>query len=163
MPNPVSVADRLKKGASLLGEFWRAGERCQEEFGVLRLQDGKVADCFCDKKTKFCKAKYQWLGLVVELGREIVEGEGGLLLTMTGSEFDVSGFTMKMEFPGLGTYGIGPKGVMGREDMIKLCLAPETLASVLGLMKAFPGLKVDTVFEKDSEVPIAPEEAFWSN
>lgn len=160
MSGPVPISDRLKRGASMLGDLWRKGVRCSEEWNVLCVESGqgKAVDCFCEPKTEFCRVKKQWLDLVVDNGRELCQGAFGLFETMGGSEWDASGLTAKIDFPEVGAHSIGPKGIMGREDMILLCEAPETLSSIVKMMKNFPGLKVEEVGEKQVVVEPAATE-----
>lgn len=157
--NVPTIAERLKKGAGILGKLWREGVRCQEEMSVMCPEDNpfEPMDCFCEPKNKFCTAKKQWLSLVIvderpemagSLGyREIVQGPFGLIETMSGSEWDATGMTVKFEFPGAGVHGIGPHGIMGREDIVKLLDAPETLNSIIMMAKNFKGMKVQEVVQ----------------
>jgi hypothetical protein len=158
------VADRLKRGAAMLGELWRKGIRCSEEWSVLcpDADPTLIAECFCETKTTFCHAKIQWLKLAMDSGREIVDGEFGLILAMNGSEWDASGLTVKFDIPGVGIHGIGPAGVMGRQDILKLCEAPDTLGSILNMMKSFPGMKVEEIISNENKPTVkVSEEDFW--
>lgn len=172
MPGPATTHERLKKGAEILGKLWREGVHCGEEWGVLCPEDNpmEAVDCFCEPKNKFCTAKKQWLMLVTEDGRpesagplgfrEIRQGPFGLIETMTGTEWDATGLTVKIDFPGVGIHGIGPKGIMGRQDLVKLFEAPETLRSIVLMMSKFPGLKVVEVEEQDPVPATATVEEF---
>lgn len=166
MNNPT-VAERLHKGAGILGKLWREGIHCGEDWSVLCPEDNpfEATDCFCEPKTKFCTAKKQWLSLVMsdtrpgvegEYGyREIVQGPFGMIETMTGKEWDATGVTVKFDFPDIGIHGIGPAGIMPRADLVKLFEAPETLQSIIRMMKKFPGLKVQEVLPVEVEAPAA--------
>lgn len=159
-----NAADRLKRGALILGDLWKKNIRCAEEFGVLCSEADplRAVDCFCEPKTPFCKAKMQWLGIAADIGREIFSGEIGLIETMSGAEWDASGLTVKFEFQDVGVHGVGPKGVMGRDDLLKLAESQDTLASVFRLMKTFPGIKVQEVLGKPEETaPAASDSEFW--
>lgn len=163
MSGPTTTPERLKRGAAILGDLWRKGIRCAEEMNVLcpEADPNKAMDCFCDPKTPFCKAKKQWLDMAAESGRELVQGEYGLIESMGGSEWDATALTVKFEFPGVGVHGIGPKGIMGREDIVQLFESPETLSAIVGMMKKFTGLKVQEVIPakpKDVSVEIEREE-----
>jgi hypothetical protein len=165
MSDPVPVSERLKRGAAILGDLWRKGVHCNEEWGVLCPEEDpfKAVDCFCDPKTPFCKAKKQWLDMASREGRDLVQGPFGLMITMEGSEWDASGLSVKFDFPDVGAHLIGPKGIMGRQDMIKLTESPDALASIVRMMKAFPGMKVEEVSNPAEPVPVpaATEEDFW--
>jgi hypothetical protein len=173
VPGPaasVPVHERLKKGAEILGKLWREGIRCGEEWSVL-CPDGdpfQAADCFCEPKNKFCNAKKQWLSLVIDdvreevVGpcglREIQQGQFGLIETMAGTEWDATGMTVKFDFPGVGSHGIGPKGIMGRADLVKLFEAPDTLRSIILMMSKFPGIKVQEVLPAEAVGVIDPDD-----
>jgi len=173
-----TIPERLKKGAEILGKLWREGVHCGEEWSVLCPEDNplEAADCFCEPKTRFCNAKKQWLSLVIQdpredflgpLGiREIEQGPFGMLLTMIGSEWDATGVTVKFNFQNIGEHGIGPKGIMTRQDMVKLFKEPGTLSAIVKLMKKFPGMKVEGVLEPgetDIPVPASNNEENWQD
>jgi hypothetical protein len=159
MPTTASN-ERLKKGAFILGDLWRKNIRCSEEWSVLVLEEDitTAVDCFCEPKNAFCKAKKQWLTLAwTEELRLPVSGPFGVLETMKGSEWDATGLSVSFDFPGVGVHSIGPKGVMKREDIVKLFDAPDTLGSIVKLMKSFPGMKVEEVTDP-VETPAVAEE-----
>jgi hypothetical protein len=164
MSQAGSVSDRLKKGAAILGRLWKDNVRCPEAWSVILEGNdpGKPLDCFCEEKTKFCKGKKQWLDLVGKEKRPVYQGEYGLIETLTGKEFEASGLTVKIDFEGVGIQGIGPGGVMGLSDMVKLCAAPDTLGSILGLMKSFPGMKVEEILppKEKKEAKVTGQEAW---
>jgi hypothetical protein len=162
---------RLKKGAALLGELWRAGERCAQGWDI------RVADipenavnaeesmlgwaCACAKPNRFCKSKRHWFKLALCELREVVEGPFGMTSMMNAEEWDLTGLTRKMEFPGVGVVSIGANGVMLATDLEKLQEAPETLESIVKLLKAFPKARVMAVLPPPPPppplVPVASE------
>lgn len=50
--------ERLVKGAEILGNLWRSGNRCGAAWSVL---------CVCPTVKSFCLGKKKWLGLLREL------------------------------------------------------------------------------------------------
>lgn len=124
-------AERLRAGAKLLGELWDGGTRCGEGWVV------RPGGCGCTTKTKFCKAKAQWMALATEEGRAIPRGEFTVLEVMKGSEWDATGRTVAFDIPGEGVVKAGPKGRLPRAEMVKM--TPETLSSMLKLVNVFPG------------------------
>lgn len=66
MPTDATIIkERLKRGAKLLGEYWRGNERCEEGWGLTYSPDNDsgVMDCFCEPKKKFCEARVKWCRL----------------------------------------------------------------------------------------------------
>jgi len=131
------IQQRLANGARVLGKMWLDGERCPKGW--------KSTECECTPKSRFCKAKAQWIDLALQDGRMIEEGDYGLPLMMTASEWDNSGLTLKIEIPEVGVVGVGPKGSISMMELEKI--TPETMPSILKIFKFFPGAKVtDEVF-----------------
>jgi hypothetical protein len=132
-----TVEERLMKGARIIGELWRLKERCPKGFAA--------EECVCEKKTRFCKAKSQWLDLALIDAREPIEGEYDLALMMKGLEWDATGLTLKWDLEGVGLINVGTKGNLKMADLIALMENPESARSVLGLMKSFPGSQVQSI------------------
>jgi hypothetical protein len=123
---------RLLKGCRVLGEFWRSKERCAEGW--------KAVECSCETKTKFCKAKAQWVDLALKDGRMVEEGEFGLAVMMKASEWDATGLVMTVEIDGVGPIKIGAKGNINMTELGKV--TPETLPSILKIFKFFPDSQI---------------------
>jgi len=160
----TTAKERLLKGAKVLGDFWRAGARCTEEwssFGA-SLDPSYGLGCVCEAKSKFCKAKAQWVGLAKDDGRVSAEGPFDVALMMTAEEWDRTGLTLKVEIPDVGVVGVGgPKGVIPMKQMEKVSLAPATMASILKIFKVFPGSNVEE--SSFSGAPVKSEEQFPVN
>lgn len=155
----ATTKERLLKGARLLGEAWRAGERCSEKWRLFPVDadPAYAAGCACGEgRTRFCKAKVQWLGLAKQDSRDFVEDPYGLALAMTASEWDATGLLLKVEFPGVGVVAVGTKGAIPMTELAKV--SPETLASFLAIFKAFPGSKVEEAVYVG--VPVEPDDQF---
>lgn len=138
---PVEI--RLLNGAKILGQLWRAGGRCEEGWA-----------CGCVRKTsKLCLAKGQWFALAVVAGRTAPEQDGpyGLIEMMTVSEFDATGLTIAAELAGIGTYKIGPRGVVRMTDILELVKDPAGIASVFRVIDKFPGSRVVKIEEPKKE------------
>ncbi len=149
-----STKSRLLRGAKVLGDFWRGGERCAS---------GWNSDCpdELEKRSKFCKANMKWIELAIEEAREIGDGEEyGIILGMRASELEASGLTLEIEHPEHGRIKIGPKGTLSIAEISKLVTAPDAVGGVLKLLKVFPGAKVTETKEPEAKAPEqkAPEE-----
>ena len=162
-----AIEDRLKKGATALGQYWRAGDRCATGWGVnlSAFVDGEDSEkaverwaCSCEKKSRFCKAKALWFRLALMELREECEGEFGIALMMNATEWDLTGLTLKYPIgqpaPGGKVIGIGQKGLLTMASLLNLMKVPETLVSTVQLMQAFPGAKIDSV-EVPKPAPVA--------
>lgn len=125
-------AARLLKGCRVLGEFWRSGERCPEGW--------KAVECSCENKTKFCKAKAQWVDLALKDGRMVEEGDYGLVMMMKASEWDSTGLVMTVDISDVGPIKIGHKGNISMTELGKV--TPETLPSILKIFKFFPDSQI---------------------
>jgi hypothetical protein len=136
------VAERLKNGAVMLGKLWKSKDRCRNGWSAYL--------CSCAKKTAFCNTKLHWLILATGEGRELEDGEFGIALMMTASEWDMTGLVLRIEIPEAGEFRIAPKADTSMNHLGKLSENPESAKSVLMLMKSFPGAKME--FPED-EVP----------
>lgn len=162
------IEQRMRKGAAMLGELWRAGDRCARgwDLQVAAIPEEANAEeavaswaCQCPVRNRFCKAKIHWLKLALTELREPIDGAYGLSSMMNAAEWDLTGLTRKMEFPGVGVITIGSNGVMSAADLDKLREAPETLDSVVKLLKAFPKAKIAAVQQPAPPPPPPPEPA----
>lgn len=159
------TAERLRDGAKTIGNLWRAGERCRTAgWAVKGLADAESCEdqfdpdelCKCGAKaTRFCKAKVQWMLLAMAEPRDIVVGEYGFALTMSGSEWDLSGLLLGWDVPEVGVLKIGVKGALSMKELKGLMAEPLGARTTLRLIKAFPGAKVE--FEKEEEAPTGTE------
>lgn len=138
LPIPV----RLKRGAQVLGALWRSKQRCSTGWGI-HGNDAMLILCQCEKPTRFCTAKNQWVALAL-CERDPVYGECGLALMMTASEWDETGLLLKDQALSA-DIGIGKQGQMKMVDLAAIASDPESGKKMLGLLKAFPGSKVQAV------------------
>lgn len=130
--------ERLLKGAGVLGGWWRAeAERCS---------DGWSVACSDAREKKFCIAKRQWILLAIEEGREIYDEEYGLALSMTASEWDGTGLTMKFEADGI-VHRVGKAGTASMENLLGLMKISEVVPSMLKVMANFPGSRIEKIAE----------------
>lgn len=153
------TSERLLDGARQIGNFFRAGERCQTMGWMIKFAEGAESCevllepqelCKCGAKaTRFCKAKVKWLMLCLEESREIFAGEFGLAWTMMGKEWDATGLTLSWEVPEIGVVMVGPKSGITMKNLIELGADPLSGRTTLKLMKSFPGAKME--FEKVEE------------
>lgn len=84
-----------------------------------------------------------------------------LALLMTAAEWDATGVAMTMDFGAAGSVkvGTGPKAAISRARLERLSTeAPETLAAVLKITKAFPGATVVNIIEPEPAPPPILEE-----
>jgi len=143
--NDEPIKSRLLKGATLLGEIWRSGVRCADGWRVMAEDGGALAPdgfCRCPEKSRFCKARGLWIEIAVADGRDVEPGEFGLALMMTASEWDASGLTLYLkDFAKIKDFAVGPKGQISMEELGKVAQVPDSLPSVLALMRRFPGSK----------------------
>lgn len=91
--------------------------------------------------------------LALEAEREIEEGDFGLALMMTVSEWDATGLVMQVEIPGTGKFRIGKEAEGTMTELSNLSDNPESAKSVLLLLKSFPGAKME--FPKDPDEIVA--------
>lgn len=161
--DPV-VEERLRKGAVMLGKFWTAGQRCAMGWSVKETDFPEGEDvfkvierwaCQCPQKTDFCKAKSHWFKLAMSDLRFHLEDEYGVALMMTAEEWDLTALTMKVDMGEHGVVSIGSKGVMSMGDLNKLRKAPDTLGSMLRVMKTFKGMRIQGVIEATPTAPAA--------
>lgn len=141
-PTNPKTLERLKKGAVILGQYWKLeAERCPTGWSL--------DDCVCEPKKKFCKARMQWLELAIEDGREL-DGPFAMALAMTGEEWDMTRVGLKMEHEGVSfSVGTSEECVMSKVDLEKMMKAPQGLSCILRVMKAFPKSSIQAVTEAD--------------
>lgn len=136
MGGPVTeapVGARLLNGARLLGQLFRSGVRCN--------LGGWSMGC-CPNPTKFCQAKTQWMRLAEKAGREIEMTDWGVIEAMTFSEFSATGLTMKVDLGEIGVVGVGSRSEIPIADFLLIAQNPESMKSVLKVLRSFPGSKV---------------------
>lgn len=140
---------RLMKGAEILGNLWREGFRCPEGW--------RAVECSCEPRNKFCKAKKQWVDLALLDGRMLEEGDLGIPFMMTrAAEWDATGLKLRVDIKDHGEIYIGRGGAITMAELART--TPESLPSILKVMKCFPGSQVtDNVF---AGVPAEPEVQF---
>jgi len=152
--------ERLLKGAVLLGELWQSGMRCADGWRVTAEDGGALAPdgfCRCPEKNRFCKARGLWIELAVVDGRDVEPGEFGFALMMTASEWDASGLTLHLKgFAKMEDFAVGPKGQISMGGLGKVAQAPDSLQSVLALMRRFPGSTAVAI----EQAPAKPESEF---
>lgn len=126
---------RLLRGATVLGQIWRAGHRCA---------GGWSRSCDCEAPTPFCQAKAKWIALLDSLPsghvRDWAKRDDGPLFVveaMTIAELEASGLTVFV----LGPQGQplafgGPNGTCWQtlRDLMK---APEATDAVAMIQKVF--------------------------
>jgi hypothetical protein len=149
----LPLPDRLINGARILGTAWRSGDRCEKGWSLESADaDGEEWICACPKRTRFCKAKVQWLTLAIRDGRIPEPGSMALAVLMNAAEWDVTGVAMTMDLGAAGSVkvGTGPKAAISRTRLERLSKeAPETLAAVLKVTKIFPGTTVVNILEPE--------------
>jgi len=153
MPDEKPTSERLLEGAKAIGNYYRAGARCATMGWQIKLVEGAESCevlidpeelCKCgNKATVFCKAKVKWLMLALIEPREIVGGEFGLALTMSGNEWDATGLILKWEAPMVGPIRIGPKTGVTMKNLKDLMGDPISGQTSLKLMVAFPGATME--------------------
>lgn len=151
------LGGRLRKGAEVLGVFFRQGECCREAWNVPDTFTREAA-CACEPKANFCKAKAQWLDMATHdtLPREVVHGEWGLVFTMLASEWDATGLTLVLRSSEEGEIRLGPKGSIKMGDLGRMGIATEAYASVVKILTHFPGSRVEGMI-KAPERPVEKE------
>lgn len=115
------IPGRLLKGAKVLGDIFREGQRCTGNWS---------RDCWCQKRTDFCEAKSRWLELLRELAPpEWLELTGNdphfIILCMNEEMLNASGLTLKIQGPpGLPPILIGKKGTFFQTLIDIIAAAP---------------------------------------
>lgn len=137
------LTPRLRKGAQMLGALWRSNQRCTFGWDVAGHEDLLIL-CDCKTETRFCKAKRQWVTLAMT-GRKLVVGEYGMAFMMDEVEWDETGLSLRIEVDGKLEVKVGKAGQMKMADFAAISSDPETGRKMLGLLKAFPGSKVQAV------------------
>lgn len=162
----LPLPERLKKGATILGELWKVPEnRCPIGWSL--------EECDCQPKKKFCVNRMHWILLAIEAGRDLEEGPYGLALAMTASEWDSTGLVMKLDHPTIKDLSVGSsKGAfVTMVDMSKLMEEPSALEGICIVMKTFENSKVQgfsnatapaalAVLEEPPVISANPDEAF---
>jgi len=158
-----AIEERLRKGASILGDCWRAGDRCAFGWSIrmtpmLDDEDSEKAverwACQCETKTKFCKTKAFWLKLALQELRLPDEGPYGVALAMTAAEWDLTGLMMRVEIPEVGPVTIGPKGMTTMAGLLDVSRHPGLLKTMYPFWKTIPGAKFEGIIDP-ATVPAA--------
>ena len=137
----MDLKARLLKGSAVIGQFWRAGQRCSAAW---------APSCPDEQKADFCKAKMRWVELALQDGRQIDDTPNGILASgMLAREFDATGITMTIDNPDHGLIRVGPKGELLMSDLAKIEIAPDALDGFLKILKVFPTAKVVQVEAPD--------------
>lgn len=129
------IRERLLAGARMLGALWASGQRCTA---------GWTFDlaCACEKQSKFCLARRQWLEMVSsDQDPERClhgAGENGLVEVMLSSELAAARITIKLDTGDM----IGPKGQVQVKDAAIAAVNPAGAAGILKLLKTFKGSRV---------------------
>lgn len=149
--NVAELNARLLRGAKVLGDFWKSGQRCPEGWGISDIKVveggpdcGTHRDCACEKKTDFCKARVHWINLALQAGRPPLMEDQGIPFLMSSQEWDATGVILKYPHPEVGEIriGTGPGAQISMLEFTRICDIPETMASFLKLFKVFPGSQV---------------------
>jgi hypothetical protein len=152
-----TLSERLLDGARILGNLWRRGKRCKEGWDLspadgLTAAGVAVMPCECSPRTEFCRARIEWVALAIRADRAIVMGPGGLAVTMSAAQWDLTGLTMAVESERAGLLRIGPKGTMSAAHLRKLSEDPESAIAVFSLTREFPKARVEGFVEPESAV-----------
>lgn len=156
------TAERLLDGATQIGAFYRAGDRCATmgwsvkpvpgaESCEVQIEPEELCRCGA-KSTRFCKAKVKWLHLALAEPRDICSGDYGLALTMSGKEWDATSLSLVWDAPEIGNVKVGKKADVTMADLLALGVDPMSGRTTLILMKKFPGAKME--FEKPKAIDV---------
>lgn len=121
------MKDRLRKGAKMLGNLWRSGDRCQ---------NGWMPACNCTESKQFCTVKRQWTALAEKVGR-VAEPDRMIFEAMTAGELYETGLTIKLD----NGVELGPKGIP-LPEAAGFIAEPDSVPAVLKVLARFPGAKV---------------------
>jgi hypothetical protein len=104
------LPSRLLKGATNLGEAYRAGQRCLSGFSRI---------CPCATPTEFCQIKRKWIALAEEYYGGQPFGLGGnepfyVVEAMTVSQFSATKLTATVEVPTGERISVGNRGTTWR-------------------------------------------------
>jgi|SRR6185369_13384556 hypothetical protein len=135
-------AERLKKGAAILGQLWKNPEnRCPAGWSL--------NECDCQPQKKFCIARLHWIILAIEDDRPLDEGPFGMWTAMRASEWDATGLSTKVQHPELDVIvvGTGPGCVTKMSEMGKMMNTPEVLENTLIVLKHFPNASIQGIVE----------------
>jgi hypothetical protein len=136
------IWQRLLEGAKVLGQLWQKYKGCAKAWDV-----SEVCACLADQKpSPFCRARTRWLTLALEAGREVVDGEWGLFYSMTASEWDATGLTIKIELLDIGgVVAVGPAGAVTMRGLAQIAEkgGKEGLRGALKIIQSFEGSKIE--------------------
>src|SRR4029077_15169460 len=145
------TAERLLDGATQIGAFYRAGDRCATmgwrvepvpgaESCEVQIEPEDLCKCGV-KATRFCSAKVKGLHLALCEPRDIQSGEFGLAWTMSGKEWDAPGLALLWDPPEIGVMKVGKRADVTMADLNALSVDPMSGRTTLILLKKFPGAK----------------------
>ncbi len=148
MPQVASEAilERLRNGARIMGELWRAGARCTAAWSA-------TGSCQCKKRSKFCVAREQWINLMVaeDLGNPARAIEDGgdpkdhpfaLFENMLAAELEASCFTITLD----NGVKIGPAGSVAVKFSVEISNGEAHGGGALAmLLRTFRGSKITKV------------------
>lgn len=137
----IPIVQRLVNGARILAALFRSGHQCE---------GGWTFACECAVKTKFCKAKGQWVALMLKQaadpGRSVevagADEEYALVVSMTLAEFNATGLTLEIETASGQRIKVGANGT--RPETF-LELDDELLRAMEAVMRVFPAAVVTEV------------------
>lgn len=138
------VLERLRRGAEIMGELWREGQRCTAQWS-------STGKCECKKRSKFCAARSQWVDLMLakdaenqdrQLDTNDADHPFGLFDHMLASELAATGLTITLD----NGVKVGPSGNVGYRLAIEIATDEAPGAGALAmLLKSFRGSKVTQV------------------
>lgn len=155
--SPKSLSERLLAGAKMLGNLWRRGKRCARAWAIgdadilATVTPLVFAGCACEPRTDFCKARWLWITLAVQAEQELADGDHGLALSMSSSQWDATGLTITLPVEGGANVAVGPKGSMSMKHFRELAKDPKAAQSIFSLLKVFPKARVEGIMEPDPE------------
>lgn len=144
MPASETVLERLRNGARIMGELWRAGQRCTASWSA-------SGECLCQKKSTFCKARRQWIDLMISEDGEnparAIEGDEedhpfAMFEAMLASELDATCLTITLD----NGVKIGPAGSTAVKFAVEISSGEAHGAGALAmLLRTFRGSKITKV------------------
>lgn len=131
-----TTAERLLKGASVLGHYWRENVRCEKGWGRI---------CECKVPNDFCRAKLKWLGLLMDSEQAAQFADPSwtgdepffVIEAMNKTQFEASGLTALIEIPGLKEpLRVGANG-QNLDIFDQLAAAPDGIEALKKIQKVF--------------------------
>jgi hypothetical protein len=159
----TDIKERLLKGAKMIGQFAREGQKCET--------GGWSLVCTCPEPLgKFCKAKRLWWALVQQdsEGRDLPENdlseacEFSLFESFRISEAGASGLLATVFTRGGGriVVGVGAGAQISWEQLASLSQQPEGTEGVFMVLSKYAGSVVEKIDQEPSRFilnePLAP-------